>query len=110
MSYKQPDGSPIWTFLTNHAHALVCLAQNPESRVRDIAELVGITERAAVRILNDLEADGFIVRTRDGRRNSYELRDGSTLRHPLESSCTISDLLRALVPQKKRPKARRGSK
>jgi DNA-binding MarR family transcriptional regulator len=57
-----------WTFLTNHAHVLVCIAGDPNARVRDIAARVGITERAVARILFDLEDAGYIVRTRDGRR------------------------------------------
>ena len=58
-----------WTFLTNHAHVLIHLASNPESRVRDLAESVGVTERSVMKILSDLEADGYVTRTRLGRRN-----------------------------------------
>ena len=56
-----------WTFLTNHSHALICLARNPDARLRDLAEQVGITERAVQRIVNDLEAAGGIQRHREGR-------------------------------------------
>lgn len=59
---------PTWTFLTNHAHVLNCIADDPESRLRDIAARVGITERAAQAIVSDLEAGGYLTRTRAGRR------------------------------------------
>ena len=76
--------APPWTFLTNHAHVLLCLAREPEILMRDVAVAVGITERAVQRIIADLERDGYLVRTRDGRRNRYEVRSDLPLRHPIE--------------------------
>jgi predicted ArsR family transcriptional regulator len=87
---------PNWTFLTNHAHVLVCLAEDPDVRGRDIADRVGITERATQAIVADLVADGYVTRTRVGRRNRYELHPDSPLRHPLERDHTIGELLSAL--------------
>jgi Mn-dependent DtxR family transcriptional regulator len=83
-----------WTFLTNHAHVLICVAADPEARVRDVAELVGITERAVQRILTDLETDGYLERGREGRRNHYRVQGRVPLRHPLEEHRTAADLMR----------------
>lgn len=74
-----------WTFLTNHAHVLLCIAEDPGVRLRDVALKVGITERATQRIVADLVEDGYITRTRVGRRNYYELHPDAPLRRwPLE--------------------------
>ena len=86
-----------WTFLTNHAHVLICLAADPEARLREIAQAVGITERAVQRILSDLEEAGYIAREREGRRNHYRLDRKLPLRHPLEAHRSIGDLLTALL-------------
>jgi DNA-binding MarR family transcriptional regulator len=85
-----------WTFLTNHAHVLVCIATEPDIRVRDIAERVGITLRAAQAIIADLVAGGYVDRTREGRRNRYTLNPDLPLRHPLERDHTVGELLEAL--------------
>lgn len=85
-----------WTFLTNHGHAIVFLAQNPDARIRDIAEAVGITERAAQRIVRDLSEGGYVTSRRDGRRNSYALHPKKRLRHPLEQGHAIGELIDAL--------------
>ena len=82
-----------WTFLSNHAHVLVCLAQDPDARLRDVALSVGITERAVQKIVSDLEEAGVIVRERSGRRNSYRLNLDVPLRHALESHKTVGVLL-----------------
>lgn len=82
-----------WTFLSNHAHVLVCLAHDPDSRLRDVALSVGITERAVQKIVSDLEEAGVIVRERAGRRNSYRLNLDVPLRHALESHRTVGTLL-----------------
>lgn len=82
-----------WTFLTNHSHVLICLARDPSQRMRDVAQQVGITERAVQRILADLEEAGAITRTRDGRRNRYDIAQTLPLRHPVEAHCTVGDLL-----------------
>lgn len=88
-----PPRDASWTFLTNHAHVLICLAQEPEARMRDVAVQVGITERAVQRIVADLEEAGIITRVRDGRRNHYEIHREKPLRHPVEAHRTVGDLL-----------------
>lgn len=86
-----------WTFLTNHAHVLLCLAREPATRMRDVADKVGITERAVQRIVADLEQTGYIQRIREGRRNRYELHDELPLRHPIEQHQQISALLELVL-------------
>ena len=88
-----PDGRSTWTFLTNHAHVLVCLAEEPDIRGRDIATRVGITERAAQAIVADLVSEGYVTRMREGRRNRYTVKADAPLRHPLEHDHTIGELL-----------------
>ena len=85
-----------WTFLTNHAHVLLCLARDPEMRIRDVALQVGITERAAQRIAADLVEAGYLQRSKDGRRNRYSLNTERPLRHPLESEHAIGEILALL--------------
>ena len=84
---------PAWTFLTNHSHVLICLAREPEARMRDVAEEVGITERAVQRIVSDLERAGYLERRRDGRRNHYEIREDLPLRHPIEQHQRVAALI-----------------
>lgn len=88
-----------WTFLSNHSHVLVCLARDPDARIRDIAMLVGITERAVQGIIQDLVDYGVVQRSKVGRRNSYQVQPGVMLRHPVESGCMLDDLLAVLVKQ-----------
>ncbi|HEX6418114.1 MAG TPA: winged helix-turn-helix domain-containing protein [Acidimicrobiales bacterium] len=90
------DGKPGWTFLTNHGHVLVCIAQEPDIRGRDIAERVGITERAAQAIVADLVEAGYVTRTRVGRRNHYTVNVDAPLRHPLEQEHSVGELLSML--------------
>ncbi|MEZ4523814.1 MAG: helix-turn-helix domain-containing protein [Thermomicrobiales bacterium] len=85
-----------WTFFTNHMHVLGCLADAPDLTLREVAERVGITERAAQRIVAELEEQGYLVRTRIGRRNSYELHPELPLRHPLECHIQVGELLEML--------------
>lgn len=85
-----------WTFLTNHAHALVCIARDPGLRLRDVAERVGVTERAAQRIVSELVDAGYLERLREGRRNSYRVRPDRPLRHPLEKGHRIGEILDVL--------------
>ena len=85
-----------WTFLTNHAHVLIVVRREPRARLRDIAEAVGVTERAVQLILDDLEAAGYVRRTRVGRRNEHTVL-GGPLRHPLERGRAVDDLLDALT-------------
>ena len=85
-----------WTFLTNHSHVLVLLARNPSLVLREVAQQVGITERAVQRIIADLETSGFVEREKIGRQNHYQIRANQPLRHPIESHRTIGDLLALL--------------
>lgn len=94
---RSPRVGTTWTFLTNHAHVLLCLARDPEMRLRDVADAVGITERAVQQIVADLEAAGVLERERHGRRNRYTLHADTPLRHSLEAHRSVGDLL-ALVP------------
>jgi DNA-binding Lrp family transcriptional regulator len=86
-----------WTFLTNHAHVLICLASNSELRISEVADLVGIGERSTQSIVNDLVAAGYVERIRVGRRNTYRVDAGQPLRHPLEHGHDIGVLLEALT-------------
>lgn len=90
------EGNAHWTFLTNHTHVLVCLDRDPVLTVRQLAVLVGITERSVQRILADLERSGVIRKSKEGRRNHYELNLNYQLRHPLEASHCLSELLATL--------------
>ncbi len=94
INHMSPESSREWTFLSNHGHVLIHLSRNPDSRVRDIAESVGITERSTQAILGDLERDGYVSITRIGRRNSYKVNSGLKFRHPSEASKPISSLLK----------------
>jgi len=82
-----------WTFFSNHAHVLLCLTGNPESRLRDVAEEIGITERAVLNIIADLESEGIVQRSREGRRNSYQFDLDKPLRHPIERHRTVRNLV-----------------
>jgi DNA-binding IclR family transcriptional regulator len=85
-----------WTFLTNHAHVLISLADDPTLRIRDLAARVGITERAIQRIIADLEEAGYLTHEREGRRNLYRVRANRPLRHPVEAHRTVAALFEAL--------------
>ena len=105
MERSEPSsGAAGWDFLTNHAHVLVCVASDPGIRLRDIAAAVGITERAAHRILSELVDDGYVLRERQGRRNRYEVVARRPLRHPLVEEREVGDLLDVLGA----PATRRG--
>ena len=86
-----------WTFLTNHAHVLLCVARDPEARLRDVALAVGITERATQRIVADLADAGYLQRSRVGRRNHYEVQLNLPFRHPVERGKDVSALLALLT-------------
>jgi DNA-binding Lrp family transcriptional regulator len=86
-----------WTFFTNHAHVLICLARNPEQPLREVALSVGITERAVQRIVTELEQGGCLKREKIGRQNKYKINDQVQLRHVLEAHRTIGDVLEILV-------------
>ena len=98
-SPDEPAAQPRWTFLSNHTHVLVCLAIDGDQRVRDVADRVGLTERAVQNILADLEKAGLIQRERVGRRNRYTLELDVPLRHPLEAEHTVGELLALLLPE-----------
>ena len=91
------SGTAGWDFLTNHAHVLTCVADDPGIRLRDIAAAVGITERAAHRILSELVDEGYVLRERDGRRNRYQVLPERPLRHPLVQELAVGDLLSVLI-------------
>jgi hypothetical protein len=86
------DGK-AWTFLTNHARVLICIARAPDIRMRDIAEEIGITERAAQLIIADLEEAGYLTRSRVGRRNAYTIDPARPFRHPAEADHDIQALI-----------------
>jgi predicted transcriptional regulator len=92
--------------LTNHAHVLMCAAHDPGIRLRDIAAAVGITERAAHKILSELVDEGYVLRERHGRRNRYQVVLELPLRHPLVQEREVGDLLEVLLrPQRPRRSA-----
>ena len=93
---------PSWTFLTNHAHVLLCLTLDPEARGREVAERVGITERAVHRILSELEEGGYVTRARDGRRNRYTVHGDLPLRHPIERHRSVKEILALVAPPRGR--------
>ena len=82
-----------WTFLSNHAHVLICLAQDPDLRLKDVAARIGVTERAVQGIVKDLEDEGLLRRQKDGRRNHYELSLDQPLRHPVEAHRSVRELV-----------------
>ena len=94
MSEPVQNTTPSWTFLSNHGHVLICIARDSDVRVREIAQAVGITERAVQRILGELEEAGVIVRMRKGRRTHYRINEHLPLRHPIESDHSVGHLMR----------------
>lgn len=86
-----------WTFLTHHAHVLLAVSNDHDATVRSIADVVGISTRAAVSILNDLEDAGYLERERRGRRNHYHLYPERPLRHPSNAAHTAGELISALA-------------
>ncbi|MFW6313240.1 MAG: helix-turn-helix transcriptional regulator [Spirochaetota bacterium] len=97
MSQTEPHSS--WTYLTNHSHVLICIANDPSARLRDLAERVGITERAVQMIVQDLEQAGVVEKRRTGRRNHYQIRPDHSLRHPVEAHRTVRELLELIGDQ-----------
>ena len=91
--------APRWSLLSNHAHVLVCLAMDPDIRLRVAAERIGITQRSVQNILHDLEGEGLVTRERQGRRNHYSLNLDQPLRHPLEAHRTVGELVEMLVAE-----------
>src|SRR5947209_8425799 len=99
MATTQP---PTWTFLTNHAQVLLCIAEDPAIRLREIGDRVGVTERAAHRIVDELVAAGYVSRTRCGRRNRYTIHRDLPLPDRLAHRQRLGDLLAILTPQESR--------
>ena len=89
-------GVPSWSFLTNHALALACIERDPDARMRDIAECLGVTERAAHRIVSDLCQAGYVSKTRVGARNRYTVDLDGDLRHPFLGGRPVRELIGAL--------------
>lgn len=96
------DTRAPWTFLTNHSHVLLCIAKDPSIRMRDVAEQVGVTERAVQRIVSELEEAGYLHRERDGRQNRYEVRSNLPFRHPVERDCEVSALIKIVLDATRR--------
>lgn len=95
---------PEWSFLTNHARALVCIAHGPGIRLRDIAETLGVTERTAFGIVTDLTQAGYVVKDKDGRRNRYRIQDHLPLPEDIARERTIGEVLEVLkTPPPVRP-------
>lgn len=86
-------GRGDWTFLSNHGHVLVCLAKDPNARTRDVADAVGITERAVQQIVSDLVQQGYLLKEKVGRRNRYSVVGTAHFRHDLESELTLGEFL-----------------
>jgi DNA-binding IclR family transcriptional regulator len=91
-----------WSFLTNHARVLVCIAHDPGVRLRDIASTLNVTERSAFGIVTDLTASGYVVKEKDGRRNRYRIQSHLPLREAIGREQTIGELLKTLVDNKTR--------
>ncbi|MDH6217900.1 helix-turn-helix transcriptional regulator [Streptomyces pseudovenezuelae] len=92
-----PESHTGWTFLTNHARVLAAIAEDPTTRIRDIAARCRLTERAVQKIVSDLEDGGYLTHTRQGRSNSYRIEKGTILRHPAEAGLTVAELLSLLA-------------
>ena len=103
-----------WTFFSNYAHVLVCLAENPRARLREVADRVGVTERTAMRLITQLDNAGILKRVKNGRRNEYEIVTTEHLRHPIEAHCTVEELLNMVLKSdgsgEKAPERRKGAK
>jgi predicted transcriptional regulator len=93
------DANRSWRFLSNHTQVLLCLQRDPSARFRDIAARVGITERAAQRIVADLIDSGYVESERVGRRNRYRINTDTAMRHPAQEGHEIGELLKLLQPE-----------
>ncbi|MFI1680648.1 MULTISPECIES: helix-turn-helix transcriptional regulator [unclassified Streptomyces] len=92
-----PEPHTGWTFLTNHARVLAAIADNHNARIRDIAAHCRLTDRAVQKIIADLEEDGYLSHTREGRTNTYQIDPAKVLRHPAESGLSVASLLSLLA-------------
>jgi predicted transcriptional regulator len=95
---SSPDDDKTWRFLSNHTQVLLCLHRDPNARFRDVAQAVGITERATQRIVADLIESGYVESERVGRRNRYRIRPDIAMRHPAQHGHEIGELLELLQP------------
>ena len=102
---RDPPARPgrTWTFLSNHGHVLVQVSRDPQARLRDLAEVVGITERSAQAILADLEEGGYVTKARVGRRNSYQVHPELAFRHPAEADRPIGSLIQIFLGEANEP-------
>lgn len=91
-----PETHSGWTFLTNHARVLAAIAEDPNTRIRDIAARCRLTERAVQKIISDLELGGYLTHTRQGRTNEYRIEPGTILRHPADAGLSVAGLLSLL--------------
>jgi DNA-binding MarR family transcriptional regulator len=97
---SDPDRSGgTWTLLTGHGHVLVEIARNPKARIRDISPVVGLTERSVQAIVADLEAAGYLTRTRTGRRVVYTVKRDSLFRHTAQEGLRVGPLLDVLADE-----------
>jgi DNA-binding Lrp family transcriptional regulator len=103
MKSSSGNADPRWNLVTNHGHVLAHLAADPEARLRDVAEHVGITERAAAQIVNDLEQAGYLTKTRVGRRNRYRIDGNRKVRTPRLPMMTIAQVLALLLQALEQP-------
>ena len=99
-----------WTFLSNHAHVLICIDRDSSIRTRDIAVAVGITERATQAIISDLVEAGYLERHREGRRNRYTVNTEAPCRHPIEANHSVGDLFAMLEDASKSTTTQKGKK
>lgn len=88
---------PAWSFLTTHARALLYIAGHPDTRLRDLATAIDVTERTAFAIVADLAAEGYVTKERDGRRNRYQIQSDAPLRDPITRYRTIGEMLDVLM-------------
>ena len=98
MNQSKTTSETTWTLISNHGACLIYVTRHPEATIRQIADAVGITERAAARILRDLRDEGYVVAHRIGRRNVYQVSPDQPLRHPVGEEAQVTDLLDGLVP------------
>jgi DNA-binding IclR family transcriptional regulator len=103
MKSSSGNADPRWNLVTNHGHVLAYLAADPEARLRDVAEHVGITERAAAQIVNDLEQAGYLTKTRVGRRNRYQIDSNRKVQTPRLAMMTIAQVLALLLQALEQP-------
>lgn len=95
-----------WHFLTNHGRALLLIAGDPDARLRDIADAIGVTERTAFGLVSDLTEAGYVVKEKEGRRNRYRVRPDLPIRDPATRDCTVGEVLEVLVERRRTPRGR----